>query len=122
MGKASLEASNRAKAKYFKEKVRRVSMNLAKSTDADIIEKLESVDSMQGYIKALIRADIAAAKYYTAEADTLHVLEEFASFEDAAKAIAVYEAEDRQEGLYEPGSYAILDRDGRRIDTESDQE
>lgn len=116
------EASNRAKAKYFKEKVRRVSMNLAKNTDADIIAKLESVPSMQGYIKSLIRADIAAAKYYTAEADTLHVLEEFTSFEDAARAIARYEQEDRQEGLYSPGSYAILDGDGRRVDTSTDEE
>lgn len=121
MAKTS-EAQLRATAKYQKEKMRRIALNLVKTTDADIIEKLESVDNMQGYIKALIRADIAAAKYYTAEADTLHVLEEFTSFEDAARAIARYEKEDRQEGLYESGSYAILDRDGRRIDTEPDQE
>ena len=33
-------------------------MKLNKKTDADILEKLESVDSKQGYIKELIRADL----------------------------------------------------------------
>ncbi len=36
-------------------------MKLMHSTDADILAKLESVGNKQGYIKALIRADIAAS-------------------------------------------------------------
>ena len=32
------------------------------STEQDIIDKLESVPNKAGYIKALIRADIAASK------------------------------------------------------------
>lgn len=32
------------------------------STELDIIEKLESVPNRAGYIKSLIRADIAASK------------------------------------------------------------
>ncbi len=36
----------------------RVVMNLNHNTDADILQKLSDVPSKQGYIKALIRADI----------------------------------------------------------------
>lgn len=45
--------------KYSAEKTRYVTMHLVKSGDKDILDKLESVPSKQGYIKALIRADIA---------------------------------------------------------------
>lgn len=46
-------------AKY--DSVHRVtfSINLHKENDADIIEKLNSVESRQGYIKQLVRDDIA---------------------------------------------------------------
>lgn len=33
-------------------------LKLNKRTDADLIEKLNSVDNRQGYLKELIRADI----------------------------------------------------------------
>lgn len=33
-----------------------------KSTEADLIEKLESVENKAGYIKSLIRADIEKSK------------------------------------------------------------
>ncbi|MCD8190417.1 MAG: hypothetical protein LUD78_09410 [Clostridiales bacterium] len=36
----------------------RIVMNLNHNTDADLLEKLAEVPSKQGYIKALIRADI----------------------------------------------------------------
>ena len=36
-----------------------MNLRLNKNTDADIIAKLESVPSKMGYIKQLIRADIA---------------------------------------------------------------
>ena len=38
----------------------RIVMNLNHNTDADILEKLDAVPSRQGYIKSLIRADMAA--------------------------------------------------------------
>lgn len=44
--------------KYIREKTRRMTFNFVKTTDADIIEKLESVDNRMGYIKRLIREDI----------------------------------------------------------------
>ena len=47
--------------RYDARTARRYSLKLNKSTDADIIAKLDAVKSMQGYIKALIRADIAKA-------------------------------------------------------------
>ena len=54
------EAQKRAQKKYDKankDKYRMVHLKLNRETDAEIIEKLESVPSIQGYIKDLIRAD-----------------------------------------------------------------
>jgi len=39
---------------------RQVKFRFNLRTDADILEKLDSLDNVQGYIKSLIRADIAA--------------------------------------------------------------
>lgn len=47
-----------AQERYDKENTVRVTIKLNKKYDADIIEKLNSEPSKQGYIKALIRADI----------------------------------------------------------------
>lgn len=46
---------------WQKENIRRVTVKLNKAADADIIEKLDNLDqqdSVQGYIKRLIREDI----------------------------------------------------------------
>ena len=48
-----------AQTKYDSTHCRFYGLKLNQETDADIIEKLSSVPSMQGYIKQLIRADIA---------------------------------------------------------------
>lgn len=45
--------------RYDAKTARHYHLKLNKGTDADIIAKLDGVPSMQGYIKALIRADIA---------------------------------------------------------------
>lgn len=53
------EAQNRyqkAKTKIYGVKV------IKDTTEKDIFDKLESVENVSGYIKALIRADIAAEK------------------------------------------------------------
>ena len=55
---ATSEAQMRANAKYDAKATMQVKMKLNLTTDADIIEKLSSVDNKQGYIKSLIRADI----------------------------------------------------------------
>jgi hypothetical protein len=55
LSKAQLKAQD----KYDKAHTKRYSIKLNEKTDADIIEKLKQVDSMQGYIKSLIRADIS---------------------------------------------------------------
>lgn len=48
----------RASRKYDKKNTRHVGLKLNLKIDADIIEKLDSVPSKQGYVKELIRADI----------------------------------------------------------------
>lgn len=55
------EAQKRAQKRYDeanRERWRMVNLKLNKDTDADIIEKLESEGSMNGYIKKLIRKDM----------------------------------------------------------------
>jgi len=48
--------------KYDEKNRRNYGFRLHNKLDADIIQKLASVPSMQGYIKQLIRADIARTK------------------------------------------------------------
>lgn len=43
--------------RYDKENTVQFRLKLNKKTDADVIEKLQSVDNKQGYIKRLIRED-----------------------------------------------------------------
>lgn len=55
------EAQKRAQKKYDeanKDNFRFIHLKLNRETDADIIQKLESVDGIQTYIKKLIRADL----------------------------------------------------------------
>lgn len=53
------EAHDRAVKKYDEANTRQIKLKLNKKTDADILEALESVPNKQGYIKFLIRKDIA---------------------------------------------------------------
>ena len=52
-------AKNLAKDRYDKENTRPLKLKLNLKLDADILAKLETVPSMQGDIKRLIREDIA---------------------------------------------------------------
>lgn len=52
------EAQKRARLKYEATHKKGLYLKLNAVTDADIIEKLEQVESKQGYIKQLIRQDI----------------------------------------------------------------
>lgn len=45
---------------FDKENTRQLRVKLNKKTDADILELIEKQTNIQGYIKQLIRADIAA--------------------------------------------------------------
>lgn len=51
-------AQIKAKEEYDKRTAYGVYLKLNKGTDADLIEKLESVPNRQGYIKNLIRKDM----------------------------------------------------------------
>lgn len=53
------EAQKKASANYAKKMTKCVNLAFNKKTDADILEKLNQVDSKMGYIKKLIREDIA---------------------------------------------------------------
>lgn len=56
------EAALRAQRKYDqanRDKFKNVAIKLNREKEKDIVEKLESVENIQGYIKGLIRADIS---------------------------------------------------------------
>lgn len=55
-------ADSQAKRDWIKTNTTTVTMKLNHRTDADIIEQLTNVDNRSGYIKQLIRADIAKAQ------------------------------------------------------------
>ena len=55
------EAQKRAQRNYDinnRDKFKVINLKLNRETDADVLEKLASVDNMQGYIKSLISKDI----------------------------------------------------------------
>ena len=45
--------------RYMEKAIRRINFSLNRNTDSDIIEHLESMGNVQGYLKGLVRADIA---------------------------------------------------------------
>ena len=51
-------AHTRANTKYNKSHTKQVPLRFNLKTDADILEKLDSIPNKLGYIKQLIRADI----------------------------------------------------------------
>lgn len=51
------KASER-QARYDKANTKQIILKLNLTTDSDILEKLEAVNSKQGYIKELIRKDL----------------------------------------------------------------
>lgn len=56
------EAQKKASANSAKKMTKCVNLAFNKKTDADILEKLDQVDSKMGYIKKLIREDIEKSK------------------------------------------------------------
>ena len=53
------EAQKKASAKYDTNNTIQIKLKLNINTDADIIRQLEQTDNKQGYIKRLIREDMA---------------------------------------------------------------
>ena len=53
------EARKRANRKYDKENTRQITIKLNLNTDADILDWLSRVENRQGYLKRLIREDMA---------------------------------------------------------------
>lgn len=51
-----------AETRYKSRVIRQYKIDLNRNTDGDIIAWLEGKDNRQGYIKALIRADMAATR------------------------------------------------------------
>lgn len=56
------KAQQAAARRYDEKHTRQIVMKLNLKTDSDILEKLDSVENRQGYIKSLIRADMVKSK------------------------------------------------------------
>lgn len=52
------EAEKKSQRKYELKSMKQISLKLNRNTDSDVIAKLDSVDSVRGYIISLIREDI----------------------------------------------------------------
>ncbi len=52
------EAKKRANARYDETHTKQIKLKLNIKTDADILNKLDRIRNVQGYIKSLIRSDI----------------------------------------------------------------
>lgn len=57
--KKASDAQLRAIAKYDAANTKQIMLKLNRKTDADILAALEACGNVQGYIKKLIRADLA---------------------------------------------------------------
>ena len=55
------EARIRANKKYDEAHTKQYKIKLNLNSDSDIIEKLDSLDNKTGYIKSLIRKDLASS-------------------------------------------------------------
>lgn len=55
----SSEARKRAVSKYDASHTKQIKLKLNLGTDKDILDKLDAEENVQGYIKRLIREDIA---------------------------------------------------------------
>lgn len=60
--KKTPEYQLKASAKYAAAHTRRINLAFYDTTDLDILAKLSTVGNTQGYIKALIRADLEREK------------------------------------------------------------
>lgn len=56
------DAQKRASRKWEAENTVQIKLKLHKAKDADILARLEASGNKQGYIKGLIRADIAKGR------------------------------------------------------------
>lgn len=61
-GKAISERKETPQDRYLKAHATSVCFRVMHNTEADILKKLSSVENKAGYIKGLIRADIAKGK------------------------------------------------------------
>lgn len=57
-GSNNMNKQSIASMKYDKKNTRRICLKFNLKNDADILEKLDEVSNMQGYIKELIRQDL----------------------------------------------------------------
>lgn len=88
------DAQRKAIRKYNTANTRQISLNFSLNYDADILAQLDSVPNKQGYIKELIRADIAGSAQ-NAPTQTYHIKPEYLSMwgEDATEDTVIDQTE-----------------------------
>lgn len=59
------ESQLRASKKYNEKNCRVITMKLSKIYDKDVLDRLDSVDNRQGYVKALVRKDLSSKSIMT---------------------------------------------------------
>lgn len=80
------KADRRAAAKYQAAHIKQVLIKLNDRTDQDILSHLEGVDNVQGYLKSLIRADMARIQTATEEKEE-HTMASIITAADRARTL-----------------------------------
>ncbi len=115
MGRTEQGLANAARVKreYDKANARTFSLKFNIKTDADILQHIDTIDNKQGYIKRLIREDIArnAPKLYVADRETGTFIEPVSTLGEGLRTIEQFEESDRQEGTFQEDFYTIVNQD-----------
>lgn len=105
----------RSKREYDKTNAKTFSLKFNVKTDADILELFETIDNKQGYIKRLIREDIARnatkKQLYVANSWTGAFIEPVSSLNEGLRLIEQFENRDREDGTFREDFYTIVDQD-----------
>lgn len=100
------EAQRRADKKY-EQKIRRVVVKFDTTAEGDVLAFLESKNSMQAYLKALVKEDMYATKIYRVEDAAGEIIDTGLTYCDCQMVIARLERRDKEAYTYREGSYRI---------------
>ena len=126
MSKEITDAKRRAIKKYDAANTKQLHLKLNLKTDADIIEHLGRQESVQGYIKALIREDMTIRFFTRKEQNNPYsdIMElSFPAVDGYRDEDAIRECQEKNHRMYTPIVYnweVLIDLDAKKVLTVKD--
>ena len=100
----------KAQEKYDAANTRQIRLKLNLSSDVDILDRLNQVGNIQGFIKELIRMESAMPKrYIIRDHEAGNEIDGFATKTEAIMNMKMYVYADKREGIYTREFYEIYD-------------